>query len=182
MIENHGPTISTLELALGAVFAALVFVATYSFIIPIPATNGYFNLGETVIFVAALLFGPFVGAFAGFGAAIADILVGAAQFAPGTFLIKGIEGATVGFLYVKLQKHLASQSLSAFSSVAAGGAIMVVGYFFYEQIILGFPLLLAYAEIPFNIIQVLVGIVVAVPIVNIVLRIFPQMDSRLSRL
>jgi uncharacterized membrane protein len=182
MIEKNGPTTTALELALGAVFAALVFVATYSFRIPIPATNGYFNLGETTIYVAALLFGPFVGAVAGFGAGIADIVLGYAQYAPGTFLIKGIEGAAVGFLYFKLQKHLARHSLSAFSSVAVGGSLMILGYFIYEQIILRVPVLAAFAEIPFNIIQVLAGIVVAIPIVNVVLRIFPQIDKGLARL
>ncbi len=69
--------------------------------IPIPATSGYFNLGETLIYVAALLFGPFVGAAAGAGATIADALV-APQYAPGTFTIKAIEGLLVGILIKKI--------------------------------------------------------------------------------
>jgi len=44
-----------LKLALAAVFAALVCVATLALVISIPATSGYFNLGETVIYIAALL-------------------------------------------------------------------------------------------------------------------------------
>ena len=49
------------KIAAAAIFASLVAAATLLFVIPIPATSGYFNLGETLIYVAALLFGPLVG-------------------------------------------------------------------------------------------------------------------------
>jgi uncharacterized membrane protein len=182
MTEDQQPPMTALKLALGAIFAALVFVATYSFVIYIPATSGYFNFGEIPIYIAALMFGPIVGAFAGAGATIADIVVpGAAQFAPGTLLIKGLEGATVGFLYVKLQKNVSNRGFCAISSIVAGGLIMVSGYFLYEQIVLGYPFLVALVEIPINILQLVVGLVVAIPIVNVIFRIFPQLESRRAR-
>jgi uncharacterized membrane protein len=166
-----------LKLALAAVFAALVCVATLALVISIPATSGYFNLGETVIYVAALLFGPLVGGTAGgVGAAIADILV-AAQFAPGTLIVKGLEGAIVGFLNKKIQKRTRSLSLSATASVIIGGLEMVAGYFIYEQLVLGYPLAVALVEVPFNVVQMLVGLIVAVIIVHVVLRVFPQLKS-----
>jgi len=97
-MEKKHNTQTTIKISLAAVFAALVFVGTYSFVINIPATGGYFNLGEIVIYVAALVFGPLVGGVAGgVGAAISDALV-APPFAPGTLVIKGLEGAIVGFL------------------------------------------------------------------------------------
>jgi len=165
-----------LKLALAAVFAALVCVATLALVISIPATSGYFNLGETVIYIAALLFGSLVGAFAGGGAAIADMLV-AAQFAPGTLIIKGFEGAIVGFLNKKLQKRTRSLSLSATASIIIGGLEMVAGYFIYEQLVLGYPLAVALVEVPFNMVQMLVGLVVAIPVMHIILRVFPQLKS-----
>ena len=64
MTKEYGKSEFSVNLVLAivfaAVFAALVFVVT-SLIppIPIPATGGYFNLGEATIYVAALLFGPF---------------------------------------------------------------------------------------------------------------------------
>ena len=69
-----------------AIFAALVFVVTSQIPpIPIPATSGYFNIGETTIYIAALVFGPFVGALAGgIGSSLSDIYLGFALFAPGT--------------------------------------------------------------------------------------------------
>lgn len=166
-----------LELALSAVFAALVCVATLTLVISIPATNGYFNLGETVIYTAALLFGPLVGGIAGgVGAAVADILV-AAQFAPGTLLVKFFEGALVGLLYKKTLKITRRLSLNAVISVFIGGLEMVVGYFIYEQLVLGVPFVTALAEVPFNLLQMVVGLIIAVPIMQVVLRVFPQLKS-----
>jgi len=164
------------KIALAAVLAALVAIATLLFVIPIPATSGYFNLGETIIYVAALLFGPVIGAIAGTGATIADILL-APQFAPGTFVIKGIEGFLVGFLNKKLYQKTKSLTLSATIAVLIGGFEMVLGYFLYEQFVLGYPLLVAASEVPFNIVQMLIGLVVAVPVMHGVLKVFPQLKS-----
>lgn len=174
---KKNPLRTPLKLAMAAVFAALVCVATLTLVITIPATNGYFNLGETVIYTAAFLFGPLVGGIAGgAGAATADILV-AAQFAPGTLIVKFLEGAIVGLLHKKIQKRTRSLSLSAAISAITGGLAMVAGYFIYEQLVLGYPLTLALAEVPFNIVQMLVGLIVAVAIMHVVLRVFPQLKS-----
>ena len=54
---------------------------------------------------------------------------------------------------------------------------MVAGYFLYEHFILGYPTALALVEVPFNIIQMLVGLVIAVPVMHAVLRVFPQLKS-----
>jgi uncharacterized membrane protein len=156
----------TVKITLAAIFAALMFVVT-SLIppIPIPATGGYFNLGETSIYVAALLFGPFVGAFpGGIGAMLADIYLGYAFFAPGTLIIKGVEGAIVGFLNIKLKKYISNPTVRAIISVIVGGLEMVAGYFLYETFLaVFFP----------------VGLIIAVPIMHAVLRIFPQLKSQI---
>jgi uncharacterized membrane protein len=163
-------------IAASAIFAALVAVATLLFVIPTPATSGYFNLGETIIYIAALLLGPVVGAVAGAGASIADALV-AVQYAPGTLTIKAIEGFLVGFLYKKLNRRIKSLTICATIAVVIGGFEMVLGYFLYEQFVLGYPLLAAMAEVPFNIVQMLIGLIIAVPIMHAVIRIFPQLKS-----
>ena len=178
MVEEQYSNGTAAIIAEGAIFAALVAVATFIFVIPIPATTGYFNLGETVIYIAALLFGPFVGTFAGGGASIADILVpGGAIFAPGTLIIKASEGFTVGFLNNKLKQKTKSLTLSATISVVLGGLIMIFGYFTYEIVVLGFPVGAVLLEVPFNVVQMLVGLIVAVPIMHAVLRVFPQLKS-----
>ena len=169
----------TVNLTLAAVFAALVFTVTSQIPpIPIPATSGYFNIGETIIYIAALLFGPLVGALSGgIGAMLADMYLGFSVFAPGTLVIKGAEGAIVGFLNLQLRKYVPKAAVRAVVSVAVGGLEMVAGYFLYEQLVLGYPFVLALAEVPFNIVQMIIGLVIAVPIMHAVFRFFPQLKS-----
>jgi uncharacterized membrane protein len=96
--------LTTTQLALTPIFVALVAVATMVFTIYIPATSGYFNIGETVIYITAILFGPYVGAIAGgVGAAISDMIL-APVFAPATLIIKALEGAIVGLLSRRVLK------------------------------------------------------------------------------
>ena len=173
----------TVKLTLATIFAALVFIVTSQIPpIPIPATGGYFNVGEATIYVAALLFGPFAGAFSGgIGAMLADVYLGYVNFAPGTLIIKGLEGAIVGFLNIKLMKSIPNPTMRATISVIVGGLEMVADYFLYETLLaLLFPGLeiFALAEIPINIGQMLAGLIIAVPIMHVVLRIFPQLKSQ----
>jgi uncharacterized membrane protein len=131
-----------------------------------------------VIYIAALLFGSFVGALSGgIGAALADIYLGFSIFAPGTLMIKGIEGAIVGYLNLKLKKYISNTTVCAIISVTVGGLEMVAGYFLYEQLVVGYPAALVLAEVPFNIIQMLIGLIIAVPVMHAVLRVFPQLKS-----
>ncbi|MDD1764442.1 MAG: hypothetical protein LUQ46_00310, partial [Candidatus Methanomethyliaceae archaeon] len=48
-------------------------------------------------------------------------------------------------------------------SAAVSGFLMVLGYYLYEEFVLGY---VALAEIPFNVGQVLVGITIAIPAYN----------------
>ena len=81
-----------------AAFATLSFIGTLVIRIPIPATGGYFNLGDTFVMIAALLYGPIIGAAVGFiGPALADA-VGYPQFILATAIVKGVEGLLVGWI------------------------------------------------------------------------------------
>lgn len=57
-------------------------------------------------------------------------------------------------------------------SAIFGGLIMVTGYFLYEQLFLG---VFALAEVPINIGQMTIGLVVAIPVVKVVRRALPQL-------
>jgi len=86
--------------ALTALLAAVVFVFTIVIAISIPATGGFWNIGETGVFIAAFIGGPVVGALAGgVGSALADLYLGYPEYAPGTLVIKAVEGLVVGYLY-----------------------------------------------------------------------------------
>ena len=87
------------ELAATAIFTALVAMATIAFSVYVPATYGFFNIGETMVYTSAIVMGPIVGGFAGgVGSALADIFLGYGSYAPGTLVIKGVEGFIVGYL------------------------------------------------------------------------------------
>jgi uncharacterized membrane protein len=248
MTAKQNPAITPLKLTAAIMFIALVCVVTISFTLSVPVTGGYFNLGEAIIYIAALTFGSIVGALAGgVGAAIADIIV-APLFAPGTLIIKGVEGAIVGFLGKKLVKQTSKSNWRIYTallgiavgvllattgavyysgsvalymgippppeptvtvfvpaefwyllgsvtalliifasfkiepqlgwtifSTIIGGLAMVIGYFLYEQIVLGKTA--AIFEIPVNIGQMLIGLIIAIPVARFVLRSFPQLKS-----
>lgn len=153
----------TRELALAGLMIAVVFVITKYFQIPIPQTKGYFNLGEAGIYAGALLFGPLVGLLAGgIGSALADLASGAAQFAPFTLVIKGLEGLLVGLIAWGGWNQAMPASSPVASRVVAmvvGGIVMVGGYFIAEAFLLQLGVPAAVAEVPYNIVQVAVGVV-----------------------
>lgn len=150
-----------------AAFATLAFVGTMIIRIPIPVTGGYFNLGDTFVMVAALLYGPLVGGLVGaIGPAAADA-IGFPQFILATAVIKGIEGLAMGII----AKGSRKTSLRPLLAIAVGIGILVVGYYIFEAAI--YPAMAtripffgvtdakaALAEIPPNLLQgVLSGIV-----------------------
>jgi len=110
------------------IFTALTTAATMLLSVSIPATKGYFNIGETMVYTSALLFGPFIGAFTGgVGSMLADLFLGYAIYAPATLAVKGLEGFLVGFLGTK-RPFKSSSAWRAFSLISGAALALVVGY------------------------------------------------------
>ncbi|MCL7385318.1 MAG: ECF transporter S component [Thaumarchaeota archaeon] len=110
-----------------AVFTSLVAVATMVLSIYVPATRGYFNLGETMIYFTALTMGPGIAAFAGgVGSMIADLALGYYYYAPATLLIKAAEGALVGYLIKKAPKKGGWQLAVASYALVAGYFVLIL--------------------------------------------------------
>jgi len=222
-VPENKTRIIILNIAIMGILTALETIMTATVSIPIPATTGYFNVGEGIIYFSSILFGPYIGAFVGgVGAGFADVLGGYAIFAPGTFIAKGAEGFVVGLVFRKLKmNNLINSNWKLFSlilgfvvgglmalladgsfpiiilgvilaviiwilgftvqknisvkilSIMAGGIVMVSLYFLYESLILNListgyyssPLNAALVEIPINILQVLSGILIAIPLI-----------------
>lgn len=154
-----------IHLSLIAVMSALVTVGTL--IVRIPnSMGGYFNVGDVMIFVAALTFNPIVGGVAGgLGSAIADI-IGFPVFAIPTLLIKGLEGLIASTITNK--KSLYRDIIA----VLAAGTEMVTGYFLVEVYLWGFGS--ALAEVPANIAQIAIGGIVGIPIALVLRRQLPE--------
>jgi uncharacterized membrane protein len=160
---------SVREIALISVMAAVVCVLTLVVKVPIPATGGYFHLGDVAANFAALAFGPWLGfLIAGGGMALADLLAGYASFAPGTFVIHGLQAAVVALVGRNRKPWL------MLGAAIAGGVVVVAGYFLYEWLALHFGVLVALQEVPANILQVTSGLV-GVPLYLLVMRAYPPL-------
>ncbi len=242
------------KVAGAAVFTAFVFVATAAFSAGIPATNGYFNVGEIMVYTTALLMGPYVGAFAGgVGSMLSDIFLGFPLFAPGTLAIKATEGFIVGYLGNRALRNVSGKAWKRITaalavavaliigyvgvgywtgeyqlslgfpvgpqfnagfivpasfwlglggvafviilavgltvdarlgwttlSVLVGGTEMVLGYFVYESILLGLGFVSAAGEVPFNIAQAVVGLIVSIPLARSIRRVIPNRGTSLE--
>lgn len=116
------------------------------FSIYVPATRGFFNIGETMVYTTALLFGPAIGAFAGgVGSMTADILLGYLHYAPATLFIKACEGWIVGVLNRRRPKFSSPFKWKLFTFVfglIAGGLLGTIGSLYYSgsmELYLGKP-------------------------------------------
>lgn len=150
---------------------ALTAVATMIIRIPNPATQGYINLGESVIFTIAVVFGWRVGGLAGgVGSALADTLSGYFLWAPWTLLIKGIEGGLIGGIaWWGHQRFTGCQDqMVSGAAMLMGGIWMILGYYVAGRILFGS--IAALTEIPGNLVQVGVGLMAALPLSTILRR------------
>ena len=168
----------TRVLARTALLIALTTVATMIIRIPNPATQGYINLGDTMIFAIALVFGGRAGGLAGgLGSALADGLSGYFIWAPWTLIIKGIEGFLIGVLAQKAQETYQGKRrrLIEIGILILGGAWMILGYYIAGTLLLGATA--ALTEIPGNIFQAAAGLIIAMPIASVLRRMLKQEQS-----
>ncbi len=137
--------LSPLTISAASVFASFVCIATIVISIRVLATEGYFNIGESVVYLSALLFGPAVGAFAGgVGSMIADLILGYPHYAPATLIIKAIEGYVVGIIRrnnPKFRSLLYWKVFTLLLGIVAGALLAVIGTICYSgeaELTLGF--------------------------------------------
>lgn len=116
-----------------AAFVTLAFIGTLVIRIPIPATGGYFNLGDTFVMAAALLYGPLVGGLVGaVGPAMADA-VGFPQFILATAVVKGLEGLLIGL--IRPAPASSAGRSKAIVALACGILVLVAGYYVFEALV-----------------------------------------------
>jgi len=164
------------SVAITSIFAALTCVLTMLISIPIPATQGYINIGDVGVMLTALIFGPVIGSLGGgIGSALADIFLGYPLWAPATFIVKGLEGLIVG-LIANPRKVRTYFNVFDIIAVIFGGLFMVFGYFIVEFFVFNFGLAAALAELPGNLFQFAVGALISL-IFIIVLRIVIKISN-----
>ena len=156
----------TKDLVLSALLIALVFITTQiNFKLPISINGGLVHLGNTMLFMSAIVFGKKKGAIAGaFGMGLFDILSGWAAWAPFTFIIRGVMGYIIGYVANSNDRKGNSTTWNLIGIIIAG-IIMIAGYYIAEIIITG-NYIAPITSIPGNIIQIVFGALFGLPLVK----------------
>ena len=150
------------------IMTAIIAVLTLFASIPLPVGSGgaYLNAGDAAVYASAYILGPWGGAVvSALGSALADILHGAAVYAPVTLVIKGLMALVCGLLLKKLRRI----------PPVIAGLIMPAGYFAFEAILYGSET--ALFGLWTNAIQYTFGVVA-----GIVLIVFAGKSSFINRL
>ena len=157
------------QLVFTALMICLILLGTILFRIPVPMTQGYVHLGDTMIYLGILLLGRREGAAAAaLGSALGDILGGFAFWAPWTLAIKFTMAFVTGTIISGAPpeaRHAADASrprvtLRTAMAMAAGGLVMCAGYLAAERVMYG-SWSVAALGVPWNILQFTVGIAVS---------------------
>jgi len=145
-------------------FTALVVIATA--FLKVPTAIGYVNLGDGVIFVSAAVLGHYAAIIGGVGSAIADIMAGYSIYAPATLIIK----ALMGLISAKMISTQGKINIKNILVYVIAELVMVGGYFIFESFLYGLPA--ATGSMVPNLIQGCFGVIVAVVLIPITVRIF----------
>lgn len=98
-----------------AVMAALCFLGTYLIQIPVPFTNGYIHLGDSMVFLSAVILGKKKGAVAaGFGSMLADLIGGWYIWIIPTLIIKALMAYVLGYI---LEKGIDKKTIASITSI-----------------------------------------------------------------
>ena len=163
---NRNRTSRVAALAYGGMLAALIFVATYFFKLPVSITQGYIHLGDGFILLGAALLGWASVPAAAVGSMLADLLGGYTLYILPTFVIKGLVAAAA----VCAVRGKKPYWLTVLMLVAAE-LVMVAGYFVTEWLILGYGLAAAAGAVVPNLVQGLSGVVVGAVLIPLMKRV-----------
>ena len=147
---------SIINLAMGAVFAALIALMTSQIKMPTGINEGYLHFGDCMIYLAACTLPlPYALLAAAIGGATADILAGAAVWAIPTAIIKAINALPFALIY-KLKLTKSPQRIlnkqTAFMPLVSG-FVTVFGYLLAEGLMYSFRT--AWMSAPLSCVQAL---------------------------
>lgn len=155
----------TFNLILTAMLIALVFVATLllNIKLPITANGGLVHLGTAMLFIASILFGPKKAALAGaVGMGLFDLVMGWTLWAPFTIVARGQQGYIVGRIAWSNGRNGTSVAFNLLATIISIPVMLAV-YYLCEGVLYS-NWIAPVASIPGNIVQNVVGILVAIPV------------------
>ncbi|MGI6239385.1 MAG: ECF transporter S component [Christensenellales bacterium] len=134
------------RLTYGGLLTALIAALTAYVKITIPGAGGYYHPGDGAIALACVMLGPYAAIPAALGSALADALSGYMQYAPYTFVVKGLMGLIAGYGLAR-----GNIGLRAVLSLIVASCALVGGYFAVDFMFGGVGY--ALAGIPWNALQ-----------------------------
>lgn len=163
---------TTHKIVFAALMAAITCVMTIAIRIPSP-TGGYLNMGDVAVLTSCWLLGPLWGSLAaGIGSALADIFSGYFQYAPATFIIKGLMALlawSIISIFRKANKKAFVTLLGNLLAFILAEALMVGLYFVFEATVLQYGMGAA-AGILGNTMQGIAGVLGAIIFIEILRR------------
>lgn len=152
------------QVAIYGLFIALVYVATRFINIPGPTAGGLFHLGNVMAFTIAIVFGKKAGAISGgLGMALFDLTSPYAIWAPFTLVIRVAMGYVIGYMANKEKENNVKSFIYTVLGIVVASVIMIGGYYVTEAILYG-NWLLPVESIMGNVMQCVIGSVIAVPV------------------
>lgn len=156
----------TIDIVQIGIMGAIIYIATYLIKIPV-GHSAVFHIGDSMVYLAAILLGKKKGFIAAaLGMTIFDLTTPYFFWAPFTLIIKG--GMAYLTAVIAYRKGYSGDDFwnNLFAFVVAG-VWMVLGYlvsgFLVYKLTTNSPLV-AFADVPANIGQVIVGIALALPL------------------
>jgi uncharacterized membrane protein len=155
----------TMDLIITSMLIALVFLSTFflNIKLPISANGGLVHLGTAMLFIASILFGPKKAALAGaIGMGLFDIVGGWTLWAPITIVARGLQGYIVGKIAWSKGRNGTSIAFNVIATIVSI-PFMIAVYYIGEGILYG-NWIAPLASIPGDLVQNILGIIVAVPV------------------
>ena len=167
--ENLLTKSRVLDLVQVALMAAIVYVSVA--FINVPSVKGVIHLGDTTVFLSAILLRR-KKAFAAsaIGMCLFDLLSPYYIWAPFTFIIKGTMALIAGTIAYRKGYNGKSIGNNIFA-FAVAGLFMIVAYYFAGAFIFQ-SFIVALADIQGNIIQVVAGVALAMPLTIALKRVY----------
>ena len=168
MVSNSqfGEKSGVKEIVKIGLMSAFIYVATAAINVPI-GPGGVIHLGDSMIFVTAILFGAKTAAISGaIGMTLFDLLSPYAIWAPFTFVVKAVMGYIAGRISHS-KDNKGNSLLRNIIAVVISGAWMIFGYYIAEAIIYS-NIIAPVATIPANFFQALGGAIIAIPLTMLI--------------
>lgn len=155
-----------------SLMAAIVFLATWFIHVPSFTSMGVVHIGDSMVFTAAILFNRKKAvAASALGMMIFDVLTGYAMWAPFTLVIKGTMALIAGQIAYR-NGYKGDNIINNALAFISGGVWMIVGYYFAGVAISHFAfnmglaksLIVPLSDVFGNVIEVAVGIIIAIPL------------------